>query len=115
MLKTNLEKATQLPAAESGNGRKGHLPSGPFVMLTPRLNAYRSQMWISAQLVTHVEKGQESFSKEVAVWLRVQGVVDSGHKTLVGGQGHNRTRTIGCNQDGRCDSFIVMHLGRPFF
>lgn len=86
------------------------LPAGPFLMMTPRLNAYRRQLWISAQLVTKVEKGQERFEKDVAVWLRVEGILDSGHKVLVGGQGHNRTRTIKCNQT-RCDSFIVMHLG----
>ena len=44
------------------------------------------QMWISAQLVTHVEKGQESFSKDCSVWLRVQGILDSGHEVLVGGR-----------------------------
>ena len=71
------------------------LPGGPFLILTPKLNSYRRQLWISAQLVTHVEQGQETFTKTVAVWLRVEGVLDSGgHKVLVGGQGHNRTRTI---------------------
>ena len=43
----------------------------------------------------HAELGQEAFTKLVAVWLRVEGVIDTGgHKVLVGGQGHNRTRTI---------------------
>ena len=42
-----------------------------------------------------MEQGQETFKQTVAVWLRVEGVIDSGgHKVLVGGQGHNRTRTI---------------------
>ena len=67
-------------------------------------------MWISAQLVTHVEKGQESFSKECSVWLRVEGIANADHKVLVGGRGHNRTRTITCDQE-ECKSFIVMHLG----
>lgn len=63
--------------------------------MTPALSSYRRQLWISAQPVTHVEQGQETFKQTVAVWLRVEGVIDSGgHKVLVGGQGHNRTRTI---------------------
>ena len=71
------------------------LPGGPFLILTPGLSSYRRQLWISAQPVTHVEQGQETFTKPVAVWLRVEGILDSGgHKVLVGGQGHNRTRTI---------------------
>ena len=74
------------------------LPGGPFLILTPSLSAYRRQLWISAQPVTHIEQGQETFTKTVAVWLRVEGVIDSGgHKVLVGGQGHNRTRTIQVN------------------
>lgn len=71
------------------------LPGGPFLIVTPGLSSYRRQLWISAKLVTHVEQGQETFTKPVAVWLRVEGILDSGgHKVLVGGQGHNRTRTI---------------------
>ena len=71
------------------------LPGGPFLILTPLLSSYRRQLWITVQPVTHVEQGQETFTKPVAVWLRVEGVIDSGgHKVLVGGQGHNRTRTI---------------------
>ena len=71
------------------------LPGGPFLILTPGLSSYRRQLWISAQPVTHIEQGQETFTKPVAVWLRVEGILDSGgHKVLVGGQGHNRTRTI---------------------
>ena len=71
------------------------LPGGPFLILTPTLSSYRRQLWISAKPVTHIEKGQESFKKPVAVWLRVEGVLDrGGHKVLVGGLGHNRTRAI---------------------
>ena len=103
ILTEHTEKATAL---NQGRG----LPAGPYTILTPKLSSYRKQLWISAQLVTHVEKGQETFSKECAVWLRVEGIVDSGHKVLVGGQGHNRSRSITCNQN-RCHSFIVMHLG----
>ena len=45
--------------------------------------------------ISSIFKGQESFKKPVAVWLRVEGVLDrGGHKVLVGGQGHNRTRAI---------------------
>ena len=74
------------------------LPGGPFLILTPSLSSYRRQLWISAKPVTHVEQGQETFTKTVAVWLRVEGVIDSGgHKVLVGGQGHNRTRSIQVN------------------
>ena len=118
------------------------LPGGPFLILTPLLSSYRRQLWITVQPVTHVEQGQETFTKPVAVWLRVEGVIDSGgHKVLVGGQGHNRTRTIqvlvqdmflfshlNCLNnrythftlhvvlllqcsEKRCDSFIAMHLG----
>ena len=71
------------------------LPGGPFLILTPSLSSYRRQLWISATPVIHAELGQEAFTKTVAVWLRVEGVIDAGgHKVLVGGQGHNRTRTI---------------------
>merc|ERR1712038_643458 len=108
ILVKHTEKGTRL-LDKSGNGTK-RISSGPFIILTPKLSVYRRQMWISAQLVTHVEKGQESFSKDCSVWLRVQGILDSGHEVLVGGRGHNRTRTITCD-GSRCDSFIVMHLG----
>ena len=71
------------------------LPGGPFLILTPSLSSYRRQLWISATPVIHAELGQEAFTKTVAVWLRVEGVIDAGgHKVLVGGQGHNRTRSI---------------------
>ena len=84
------------------------LPGGPFLILTPLLSSYRRQLWITVQPVTHVEQGQETFTKPVAVWLRVEGVIDSGgHKVLVGGQGHNRTRTI---QVLVQDMFLFSHL-----
>ena len=66
-------------------------------------------MWISAQLVTK-EKGQESFTKQCSVRLRVEGLLDSNHRVLVGGMEHNRSRVITCDES-TCESFIVMHLG----
>ena len=60
--------------------------------------------------MTHVEQGQETFTKPVAVWLRVEGIIDSGgHKVLVGGQGHNRTRTIQVKLD---NMIIMLNIGR---
>eukprot|EP00095_Tigriopus_kingsejongensis_P007871 snap_masked-scaffold127_size327531-processed-gene-1.2 protein:Tk07871 transcript:snap_masked-scaffold127_size327531-processed-gene-1.2-mRNA-1 annotation:"hypothetical protein DAPPUDRAFT_312162" len=86
-----------------------NLPQGPFIIVTPQLSPYRQQLWISAALITK-EKGQEAFAKKCNVFIQVEGMRGKDNKVLVGGRGHNRSRTIKCD-DKQCESFIVMHLG----
>lgn len=99
------EKATTLRS----HNNQTNLPQGPFHIVTPKLSAYRQQLWISAALITK-EKGQETFMKTCNVLVEVEGFMSKNTKRLVGGKGHERSRTIRCD-DQKCDPFIVMHLG----
>ena len=100
------DKATDLKS----HNNKTNIPSGPFTIVTPSLSNYRQQLWISAQVITAKEKEQEMFTKKCHVFLQVKGLLDKSKSVLIGGQSHNRTRTIRCD-DEKCDSFIIMHLG----
>ena len=90
-------------------GDSKDLSVGPFVLMTPKLNNYRQQLWISVEIRTK-DNDQATFSKTCKATVTIEGVIDGDRKEPVGLPNVTRTRMLIC-QKNKCNSFILLHLG----
>jgi len=110
----HLERAKEKLDGDDHAHNASSLAAGPYYLLTPRLNVYRQQLWLSVKvLLASPERGTSS--TPFTVWLSAAGV-DSQPSALPKPllTNSSRLRSLKC-ADGDCKSLIVLHLGSLAF
>ncbi|XP_064629760.1 transmembrane protein 181-like isoform X2 [Lineus longissimus] len=84
------------------------LKAGPFRLMSPRINTYNQQIWITAVVVSD-NKGAGKLYQPFVVGIQSRGMVDENTSSQAQPVTHNKTRTLECLKD--CKELILLHLG----